>query len=1054
MKEKLSLTTMFKSFFSKFSWPFALVAITVLISIANSPNQWLTGWDTLHPEFNLPLHIYRSIFGVWREDQGLGTLATHAHMSELPRLLVLGLLSLITPLNAVRISFIFLCFVVGSLGIYYFLRDGVFRNKSVIANAASFLGSLIYIFNLGTVQHFYVIFEMFAVQFAALGWLFLFVVKCLYENKKRNWLILFILSFLSAPMAYASQLWFAYFGGLTLFVATLLLIETDKKIFLRKMLKIGAVTLAANVFWLLPNLYFLLSGGSEVPMAAHINRTFSPESFLQNVAYGKIQDVAILKNFLFNWFIYNTNEKKFVDLLSVWRAHLENPAVLFIGYSVFVASLLGIIKGFIKKEKVLIVLLPIFLLTVFMIMNMNPPFDYVFGWFRENISLFKEGLRTPFTKFSLLLMFTIAVYFGVFAEWLMRKSLRIIKSKSLIAVMATIIMGGSLVFYGLPMFQGELISKRMLNEIPHEYFEFYKWAETQPEQTRFAVLPVNSFVGWDFNKWGYQGAGFLWFGMSQPLLVRDFDRWSPYNETFYSELSTAVYGNDKEQFINTLKKYDVAFLVLDESIIDPNQGTIQDILRLKEIKETIASFGIKETWRKDFLGVYDIRSLTGNKPFIYSPKEYSKIESDGTYARRDVAYQNNGNYVSSTDQSVIYPFSSLLKTQIENVTYERNKVTIIGRINENLSNYSLVIPPAASGSTYTASVTASYQANILHIKFGSDSVIKLGNQDIALSQLPDLSINTGSNFASVYVNIGDRQVRVNNGGTEQIEANFEVNQSITIEYFDSAQVVESNGQEYIPFAFMYKTTIDSTVWDKLTKEQRYQVNGNFEEIAITSESLPLTPNLKDSTPNNCDINKRGTMSKNVEDNKIVLESDEHGVVCDGVTLVDLNQRYSYLLRWQAENLKGRGIKFYLHNLTSDKNDIEELLPGNQVDATYSVLSWPNLSGGGYYLSYENRSFGQPSSNVIDKVEVYKLPLDLISKIKLEPNNYSVKIDNQVTLTNSSKFATYEYGADVNVESDSGLIVLSQGYHNGWFAYQGSILNFSFLRHTKYNGWAN
>ena len=79
-----------KKFFEQYFFPLLVIAITGSICLLNyTPGTWLTGWDTLHPEFDFWLNFKRLIFGVWRGDQGLGAVAAHSHMSELPRLLLL-----------------------------------------------------------------------------------------------------------------------------------------------------------------------------------------------------------------------------------------------------------------------------------------------------------------------------------------------------------------------------------------------------------------------------------------------------------------------------------------------------------------------------------------------------------------------------------------------------------------------------------------------------------------------------------------------------------------------------------------------------------------------------------------------------------------------------------------------------------------------------------------------------------------------------------------------------------------------------------------------------
>ena len=85
-----------------------LALILGLVIGANyTPHTILSGWDTLHPEFNFPLAFERMVSGVWRADQGLGAAAGHSHMADLPRVFLLWLTSFILPQELLRYAFFF-----------------------------------------------------------------------------------------------------------------------------------------------------------------------------------------------------------------------------------------------------------------------------------------------------------------------------------------------------------------------------------------------------------------------------------------------------------------------------------------------------------------------------------------------------------------------------------------------------------------------------------------------------------------------------------------------------------------------------------------------------------------------------------------------------------------------------------------------------------------------------------------------------------------------------------------------------------------------------------
>jgi len=151
-----------KGIFASHPSAFVLTLFTVLVCALNfTPGTFLTGWDTLHPEFDLTLNLKRVFFGVWREEQGLGALAVHAHMSELPRIIFQSIISVVVSVDSQRYLYFFLMLLIGPLGVYVFLRDLVYKKASLHrAEIASFAGGLFYLLNLEGILYNRLIFHL------------------------------------------------------------------------------------------------------------------------------------------------------------------------------------------------------------------------------------------------------------------------------------------------------------------------------------------------------------------------------------------------------------------------------------------------------------------------------------------------------------------------------------------------------------------------------------------------------------------------------------------------------------------------------------------------------------------------------------------------------------------------------------------------------------------------------------------------------------------------------------------------------------------------------
>ena len=662
------------SFLKKFWAPITLLATGIILSIANfTPGTILSGWDTLHPEFNWAVNFERVIFGVFRPEQGLGAVAAHSHMSDLPRMAMLYFTDLILPTELIRYFYIFATLIFGPLGLYFFLKY-ILKKEFPKKNIAipSFLGALAYMLNLGTLQQFVVPFEMFNALFAFLPWIFLFTLKFIYNEQKHKSLLIFaLLTFLASPMAYAPALWYIHFFLLFLFSFIILLpgILKKKKDALIKLSVITVITLLVNAYWFLPHLYFLFTHSKEV-QSAYVNKLFSDQAFLYNKEYGNLKDLSLLKSFLFSWSAHSA-QGGFTLLLQPWILHLNNVFVSFIGYFLAGIAIFGLVFSAIKKRIIFVSLIVMLLFSLIFLINDNFPTGWIYSFIKENIPLFKEAFRFPHTKLYIHYIFLFSVFFGIGALFGIEIIEKVLKKWAKFAVL--FILSSLIFFFTLPAFQGEYISPLMRVKIPNEYYSLFNWLERQENNGRIATLPVHSFWNWEYYNWGkdlpsFQGAGFTWFGIGNPMLHRSFDRWSSFNEQYYKEMSYAVYSSDIKLFENVIRKYNINYLIFDKTIASPEQDP--RVLYHNEIKHLLGQQTLLTN--KVSFGEIDVYSLPGNKPNeVYLLKNYKNITPEAKVLDRDTAFDFFGDYITNLNaDSINFPFRNLTDNQ--------------GRLNKNL----------------------------------------------------------------------------------------------------------------------------------------------------------------------------------------------------------------------------------------------------------------------------------------------------------------------------------------------------------------------------------
>ncbi len=575
-----------------------LILITLYICAQNyTPSTFLTGWDTLHPEFDYKIYWHRMLGGAWQEHQGLGAVASQAHAAEIPRVIVLMLLDIFLALNNVRYAYAFLMLILGPVGIYYFFKKGIFSKgefKPSFIEAASFSAGLFYLLNLITVQHFYIPLEMFLTHYGFLGFFMLGVVKLLNGITRKRLIYFTLVTFFMVPQAHTSTLFFALIASLLAFSVFYWFANNFQLVLLKRFGIVFGLLLAVNLFWLLPNLYFAATNGKLV-QESKIHRLFNEEAFLQNKAFGDIENIPLGKGFLFNWGEHAGN-LQFEFLLDEWMWYHSRPGVLILGYGLFIAVLLGGVYVAFQKNAKLYGVFGIFLLSIFFLLNVNPPTGFIYIFLQEHLPFFKEAFRFPFTKYSITLAFANAVLFGVFVLGGLQLASRLLQARVVFSkILPMLVSFGMFIWLSLwmrPVYQGGLISPSMRVAIPERYFRLFDYLEAQEGYGRVANLPIHTFWGWVYHSWednmlGYQGAGFLWFGIKQPLLDREFDRWNITNQNYYADMTRAVYAQESYLLIETLEKYKIRWLLFDGSIVAPGQN--QKILFKEELAKLLTS---------------------------------------------------------------------------------------------------------------------------------------------------------------------------------------------------------------------------------------------------------------------------------------------------------------------------------------------------------------------------------------------------------------------------------------------------------------------------------
>lgn len=668
----------------KYQYQFLLVLIVAFIGLVNYRfGTYLTGWDNLQTELAPALAVKRAVFAVWQEYQSFGLVGGMAHASDLLRAIGVWALSFILPQSLIRYVVHIGMLAVGALGMFKLLdHDAAVipsetRNLGVTFShldssvSASwripqndktlpFIGSLFYLLNFATIQLFFLPFEPFSIFFASLPWLLWIFLRTLVDHSKLTHKAatpLFLINLLATPSFYVQTLFIVYLLVLGVISGWSLITSprsSERFSRLRTLFIAFTIIITANLFWILPQAYFLVNGGSQTVANAKINQLATQDVQIQNKARGNIASFATFKSFYYD--LHGTDQK---PLFEPWHKHMENPVTMVAAWSIFAIILLGITR----KSTYRAPFLGIWLLCAFALLSNTPGIAQLHDFIARN-GLIAQIFRAPFTKFAVPWALVSSYFFmnGV-AVILSRLSgadplsFRAVGEKSQssqlpeishfvrndkLSISIFLMSFIFLVIVSLPVFTGNLFSDHVRIKIPADYFQTMEYFQTIPKENRIALLPQDSFWGWYHYSWGYSGSGFLWYGIEQPIVSPTFDVWSAHSESYLWEIKQALALGEAPNVTAVLKKYNIHYVLVDESVLA--SSTHQKAFLADKIKDILAA---NNAVRLDkTFGTISIYKVTDAVPFVTRAQSLPVVGPDRAITNDDSVYASLGDYRS------------------------------------------------------------------------------------------------------------------------------------------------------------------------------------------------------------------------------------------------------------------------------------------------------------------------------------------------------------------------------------------------------------------------
>lgn len=626
--------------------PISLILVVVSLAATNyTPGTYLMGWDNLQTDLNPWLGVRRALSSGWQEYQSFGLPAGMAHASDLVRALWVWVLSLVIPAHLIRYVVHFTLMGVGAIGAYTLIKSLV---KSAHSDSVAFVGSLFYLLNFYTIQMLALPFEAFTFFFAFLPWeLWIFIRFVTGKDKKWKLLLLFIvINIIATPQSYAQQIFAVYM--LTLGVTSLSFLFTSKEkiALIKKSVLAVLLILAISSFWILPQIYFLKTSANVVTQSK-MNQMATDHVWNQNKAYGNVVDFALMNNFF--------SELKGKDgtiIFGAWNAHRSNPMVLLVGIVIALMTMGGVIISFLRKQYIVVGL---FVLCMVALLINTFPFDFI-NILSRRVPFLHQIFRSPFTKFAVVYALSASIAFSIFVD----QVLTFLKH-SLLRTVFVVLTISLIVVPSIPAWYGNYIAPSMRVSLPTAYTDLFTYFQTQDKNARIGLLPEYTYWGWYHNRWGYDGSGFLWYGIEQPIVSRTFDVWSTASENYFWELQSALISEDDARLSAVLEKYRIDYLIYDATvkpIVGMDELIIHD--RTQKMLEENSHIQLEKSFQK-MVFVYKVLHSTKSNSFVRLLPPLVNMYQNTDATNQDIGYKTSGDYQTDPGNAsdIFIPFANL-----------------------------------------------------------------------------------------------------------------------------------------------------------------------------------------------------------------------------------------------------------------------------------------------------------------------------------------------------------------------------------------------------------
>lgn len=625
-----------------------LILILVLILVLSlQVGKNVLSNDNYSPELNPTLSVSRYLESpAWRGYRVLG-FASESEQADVFRSVFFTVFDTFLPRWLIGQLFYFFSMAIGAISVACLTRILIVKSKlRRYSNWGYLLSGVTYFTTLWTMWLFYQNMAPYIVNFGFLPLLLLSIYKYSQGNNWKNLLILFFISILFTATSVIATLFVIDLVFIVLFTIFVnFLSKYGRKREIKSIFITLGVFLITQLFWILPFIHYTLSTSGDI-VDSYTNRTITASVIdLETSMQTMINSARLYNRTLFEQ-DGNQNVFPMAELFQTYDFYKA------IGLIPALLCVIGLIFGIVKKNYKLIFWGVLGIGSLFLIKVVNPPFGNIFSWLQENIPLFKQVLRWPFSKLGqiYLICLTVLSTFGAiyfikfFASFFTKKLL-----KRLFILFSFVLLCILQLIYSEYMFKGDIFAERALVNVPQEYYELKEYLVQNDQTGRIYYAPPSNNNYFREYEWGFWGSQFISYIIPNPVMDMSSAVGSKVGENALLEISNVVRSESKEEILSLLHKYDVQYVLFDSSI-DMEGYT----------------FGIDEEKTKALFSGYELVWSSTNLSLFKVPKSLEKIFTESLSS-----IQSINTFVKDIPK---YPTLSPLDIEIQNIRLEGNDI--------------------------------------------------------------------------------------------------------------------------------------------------------------------------------------------------------------------------------------------------------------------------------------------------------------------------------------------------------------------------------------------